>query len=268
MVFQNLKVFKRMTICKLNKMTFRQLINVQSLGKIPTVYPYDFINFCNKHNLKPPNITSKNGKALVVMLTNKQSYFDRNTCNEFVNKFCIETKDSIQLFNKHEQWGVSCSKEKAKYYIEFPYKLTNKPKMRKNFKFGGSEEEKIEEINNIKSRIQADYIDIPHHMWQLGHKNPESDDCSTFNLVLQPPIQAKYRDNYIFLDTITKIPTPKHFKKCVMNDNIKLTNEQIKEFRDMFQEMLDLINQLDKVNNDDKIDDPLSNHLQRSLHIL
>ena len=246
-------------------MTFRRLINVQLLQYIPTVYPSDFLNFCNEYDLRPPSITSKNGKALAVMLINKQSYFDRNTCDEFVNKFEIETKDSIQLFNKHEQWGVSCSKEKAKYYIEFPYKLTNKPKMRKNFKFGGSYEEKIEEINNIKSRIQADYIDIPHHMWQLGHKNPGSDDSSRGNLVLQPPIQAKYRDNYIFLDTLTKIPTPKHFKKCVMNDNIKLTNEQIKEFRDIFQEMLEL-NEPDDGN--DHGTDPLSDHLQRSLQIL
>lgn len=255
-------------------MATRSLINVHLLNELPLSYPCDFLKFCTEHSLKPPNITSKNGKALAVMLTNKDSYFDRNTCNDFVKKFNIETKDSIQLFNKHEQWGLLCSKEKAKYYIEYPYKITNKPKMRKNFKFGGSEEEKIQEINNIKSRIQADYIDVHHSLWQLGHRNPDSEDSSTDNLVLQPPIQAKYRDNYIFLDTLTKFPTPKHFKKCLMNNSINLTKEQIQEFRDIFQDMLDQndnnVNESDNssLNSDDQDDgDSLVDQLQRSLQI-
>jgi hypothetical protein len=56
------------------------------------------------------------------------------------------------------------------------------------------------EINKIKSTIKADYIDVSNDLWQLGHKNPDSTDNSNKNLVLQPPIQGKYRDNYIFID--------------------------------------------------------------------
>lgn len=240
-----------------NSIIMKNLINVQKITEIPTFYPCEFLKFCIEHSLKPPNISSKNGKALVVMLNNIDSYFDRNTCNEFVQKFNIETKDSIQLFNKHEQWGLSTSREKSKYYIEYPYKPTNKPKMRRHFKYGGTEKEKIDEIKNIKSKIHADYIDVPNNLWQLGHKNPHSEDNSSHNLVLQPPIQAKYRDNYIFLDTLTKFPTPKHFKKCIDNNDIILTNEQIEEYINIFQGLL----------KSNESDDPLSDHLQRSLQI-
>ena len=56
------------------------------------------------------------------------------------------------------------------------------------------------EIEKIKSKIKSDYIESPNSQWQLGHKNPGSTDNSNVNLVLQPPIQGKYRDNYIFID--------------------------------------------------------------------
>ena len=101
--------------------------------------------------------------------------------------------------------------------------------MRKDFKFNGTESEKNAEIDRIKSTIQADYIDPPYEKWQLGHKNPGSTDNSDENLVLQPPIQGKYRDDYLFFDTLTKMPLPQKLKKMLENKEVELTDQQIEE---------------------------------------
>lgn len=200
-------------------------------------YPSDFINFAQTNQLNVPDIKSGNGKALCAMLKHPDFYWTRKECDEFVKKFNISTNDSIQLFNKHEQRGVKCSSERGKNYVITPYELSNKHKMRKNFTFDGSKEEKNIEINKIKSTIKADYIDVDNKEWQLGHKNPDSTDSSTQNLVLQPPIQAKYRDKYIFLDTLTKIPTPKTIIELVNSSNCPYTKEQLIDLKKYFSTM-------------------------------
>ena len=63
--------------------------------------------------------------------------------------------------------------------------------MRAGFKWDGTEEQKIEAIENIKADIKADYVDIPTEQWQLGHKNPEGDNRPNDNLVLQPSDSSK-----------------------------------------------------------------------------
>jgi len=216
-----------------------KLIDITKINELPKEYPTEFCDFCLKHKLNPPNINTKTGIALSVMLKYKYFYWNRDTCDKFVEKFNIITKDSIQLFNKHNQWGIQTNsgKEKGKLYIIYPYCLSNKYKMRKNFKFNGSEEEKNIEIDKIKSTIKADYIDIPNILWQLGHKNPNSIDNSNNNLILQPPIQSKYRDDYIFIDTLTKIPTPIKLNNMIKNKEIKFTSEQIIEYKKIFDKL-------------------------------
>ena len=153
---------------------------------------------------------------------------------EIIKKFNILTADSIQCFNKHSQWGIKTNSgiEKGKLYIVYPYELSNKHNIRKDFKFDGTTEEKNIEIEKIKSTIKHDYIDIPCEKWQLGHKNPESDDNKSSNLVLQPPIQAKYRDKYIFLDTLTKIPTPKTIIQLYTSGDCPYTTEQLIQLKE------------------------------------
>jgi hypothetical protein len=216
-----------------------ELINVNSIPEIPNEYPTEFVEFCLTNNLKPPNITTGNGKALSVMLQYKYRYWNRDTCNQFVEKFHIATKDSIQLFNKHNQWGIQTNSgiEIGKLYIVYPYSLSNKHKMRKNFKYDGTEEEKNNEIDKIKSTIKTDYIDVPNTLWQLGHKNPGSTDNSNENLVLQPPIQGKYRDNYIFIDTLTKIPMPNKLENMLEKNEIEFTPEQIVLYKQIFDKL-------------------------------
>lgn len=216
----------------------RRLINIDDINEL-LPYPGEFIAFCKSNNLKPPNPSTGNGKALSAMLNYNNYYWNRETCDLFVKKFEIETKDSIQLFNKHEQWGIKTSSERGKNYIIYPYQLSNKHKMRKNFKFNGTEKQKNEEIDKIKLSIKNDYIDVPNKEWQLGHKNPESEDNTNTNLVLQPPIQAKYRDKYIFLDTLTKIPTPKTLKQLYENDDSPYTTAQLKELKEWCNKTID-----------------------------
>jgi hypothetical protein len=219
------------------------LIDVSSIAEIPSEYPDEFNAFCLSHDLKPPNISSKNGKALSAMLNYKYNFWNRETCDEFVKKFNIETKDSIQLFNKHNQWGIQTNsgKERGRLYITYPYALSNKHKMRKDFKFDGTIEEKYVEIDKIKSTIKHDYLDQPNSAWQLGHKNPGSTNNSTGNLVLQPPIQGKYRDNYIFIDSLTKMPMPKKLEYMIDKNEIEFTREQALQYKQLFDNLLTTI---------------------------
>jgi len=83
-----------------------KLINLDLITELPNEYPSEFNEFSLINNLKPPNISTKNGKALSVMLKYKNCYWNRDICDKFVEKFNITTKDSIQLFNKHNQWGI------------------------------------------------------------------------------------------------------------------------------------------------------------------
>lgn len=220
-----------------------ELVDVDLINELPNEYPDEFNKFCLNNDLKPPNITTGNGKALSVMLKYRYCYWNRDVCDKFVEKFKINTKDSIQLFNKHNQWGIQTNSgtERGKLYIVYPYCLSNKSKMRKNFKFDGTEEQKNIEINKIKSTIKSDYVDVPNELWQLGHKNPGSTDNSNENLVLQPPIQGKYRDDYIFADTLTKFPTPNKIDLMIEKKEIEITPEQMMSFIQIFYNKLKIM---------------------------
>jgi len=214
-------------------------IDINQINEIPTEYPSEFVEFCKENELTPPSISTGNGKALSVMLKYKSNYWNRKSCDAFVAKFDIKTKDSIQLFNKHNQWGIQTNSgtQRGKLYIVYPYCLSNKHKMRKDFKFNGTEEEKNIEINKIKSTIKHDYIDVDNSEWQLGHKNPGSLDNTDENLVLQPPIQGKYRDNYIFIDTLTKFPTPNKLNVMIEKKEVEFTPEQITAYKEIFDKL-------------------------------
>lgn len=215
-----------------------KLIDVSMINNLPNKYPDEFEKFCLRYEIKPPKITSFNGKALSVMLKYRFFYWNRETCDIFVKKFNIKTKDSIQLFNKHSQFGIKTNSGmvKNKLFIVYPYKISNKFKTRKNFDINITKEQKYKEIDKIKSTIKNDYIDVSNKMWQFGHKNPNIELEN--NVVLQPPIQSKYRDNYIFIDTLTKIPLPLKLKDMIKKKEIQLTPEQIKDYSSLFNNLL------------------------------
>jgi len=223
-----------------------ELINIDTITELPSKYPEEFKEFCLSNGLKLPNISSGTGISLSVMLSYPGYYWTRESCDAYVKKFNINTKrgkrsqDIIQLWNKHSQMGIQTSsgKEKGKYYIVYPYCLSNKHKMRKDCKYDGSEEEKNSEIDKIKSTIKVDYIDAPNESWQLGHKNPGSTNSSASNLVLQPPIQAKYRDNYIFIDSLTKFPMPNKLESMIEKKEIEFTREQLLDYKAVLERLL------------------------------
>jgi len=206
-------------------------------------YPDEFNEFCRKNDLQPPKHSSGNGKALSAMLNHPYCYWDRQSCDQFCSKFGIETKDSIQLFNKHSQWGIKTNSgsERGRLYIVYPYEISNKHKMRKDFKFDGTIEQKNAEIQKIKSTIAFDYVDVPNEQWQLGHKNPGLTDNSNCNLVLQPPIQAKYKDDYVFFDTLTKMPLSKKLKHLIESGEVTFSQEQLQDYIKLFQSMLNVV---------------------------
>lgn len=214
-------------------------IDIDTVTELPSDYPEEFKQFCQENGLKPPLLSSANGKALSAMVTYRGSSWNRDACDKFVEKFGIVTKDSIQIFNKHSQWGIKTNSgtERGKLYIVYPYALSNKHQMRKNFKFDGTYEQKNAEIEKIKSTIKEDYVDCPNHLWQLGHKNPGSFDSTSTNLVLQPPIQGKYRDNYIFIDTLTKFPTPNKLRDMLEKKEVEFTAEQIAAYKAIFDSL-------------------------------
>ena len=217
-------------------------INIDDINNLPNSYPTEFTDYCKAHHLTPPSTASGNGKALLAMLMYPECYWTRTECDLFVHKFSITTADSIQLFNKHNQWGIKTSSgiDKGKYYIVYPYSLSNKHKLRTNFNYGGTYADKCAEIDRIKSTIQHDYVDVPNELWQIGHKNPFYSDTTDLcaNMVLQPPIQAKYRDQYIFIDTLTKIPTPSTMRRLLEQKLLILSNQQICEYAQLFSQMV------------------------------
>lgn len=225
-------------------MTTNSRIIVNEITELSTEYPLEFTQFCLESGLKPPSILKGSGKALSSMLDNPMKYWDRGACDEFVKKFDIKTKDSIQLFNKHSQWGINTNSgiEKGKLYIVYPFALSNKHKMRKSFKFAGNDDDRLKEIMKIKSTIRTDYTDVPNDQWQLGHKNPGSTDNTNTNLILQPPIQGKYKDDYLFFDTLTKMPLPKKLNRMIEQKDIQLSMDQINDYLEVFNKLKLLIN--------------------------
>jgi len=210
------------------------LIDIENINELPSNYPTEFTEFCVKEKLKPPpKINTKTGIALSLMLHNKYKFWNRDTCDKLVKKFNIDTKDSIQLFNKHNQIGIKTSSgiEKGKYYIIYPYCLSNKYGLRKNNIYKGN---KNSEIDKIKSTIKNDYINVPNSLWHLGHKNPNISG----HLILQPPIQAKYKDNYIFIDPLTKFPMPHKLVQMLKKKELILTNEQIRNYKEVFDNLV------------------------------
>lgn len=202
-------------------------------------YPHQFLEFCMANNLRPPGINSGRGKALLAMILNPGKYWKPEQTIQFCEDNGIKTRDSIQLFNKNSQWGLAQSPVRGIYYIPFPYETTIKPLMRQNFGIDITEDERNERINNHRDHIRANYVDIPNDEWQMGHRNPESPDNSESNLILQPPIQAKYRDRFIFIDVLTRIPTPAEFIRLYEGGRSPYNNNQLRSMRD-FLNSIDL----------------------------
>lgn len=170
-------------------------------------YESDFIEFTDRHGIKPPSLQTPSGQgiALLTCKANRDKYALRVDLETFFNVIELQTKDAIQCVNKCEQWGLRRAQTKGKYSIPYPFEYfplhINK---RKNLKIVG---DRNEVINTVKQFLQKNYLDVPNEDWQIGHKDP-SLATSENNVIYQPPIQGRYRDRYKFDDLgLTKYPT-------------------------------------------------------------
>lgn len=219
----------------MKKQTQTTLIDVSKITPDMLIYSQEILEFEKNHKgqCKLPGNKSKKGVAYAAMSNNLQNHFDIERAEELLIMAGHTKTAPHQAFRHMIQDGFAKRKlGNGLYAFVYPYEISGKYKMRKGFKYNGSEEEKNKHIELIKKDIQKNYIDIPNEKWQLGHKNPDTDDSSNSNLVLQPPIQGRYRDDYIFLDTLTKSPTPKKFIRDIKNGKSPYTKQQLKDMRD------------------------------------
>lgn len=175
-----------------------------------------------------------------MLLHNENKYVIREDLDIFFKNIEIKSRDPIQAINKTEQWGLKRGPEKGKYWIPYPYNSGVKHLMRKDFNKNIENKSTIyDQVRIIKDDIKRDYLDIPEELSQFGHKNPNIEDNTLQNLVLQPPVQAKYRDKYIFIDTLTRIPT---VKTLIENDCKPYTDKELYELYKYLEEKFSIEN--------------------------
>jgi hypothetical protein len=211
-----------------------EIVDIEiDIPSLPQKYQQSLMDFMGEHKIKPPGLDTLRGIALRAMMCCQENgkWFDRASCKALFERYGKNTDDAIQPFNKLDQLGISQIKNKKKgvYRIKFPLELSPKLKMRRGFK---TDECKHKEIERIKQIIRTDYVDEPNSKWQLGHKHPLSGDNSCTNMVLQPPIQAKYRDEYIFIDTLTKIPTVQKLQQMCKQGKSPYTTQDFRDLKD------------------------------------
>ena len=217
---------------KFNMTTFADnlttLIDISQYQKPFEDYPEDFVQFCNEHGIELKNIKSKMGQAYALMSQPEvrgQKHLTRPEAEAFFRQIGYETGDAIQAFNKAV--GLRRVKGRGLYCLLFPFEtdLTDIEK-RKGAKIGGDRDE---QINFIKTWWRENLLDVPNHLWQIGHLDPTIPDSSETNLAFQPPIQGKYRDRFKWCPMFQRMwPTAKEWISK-MNSSEYHTEEEQRE---------------------------------------
>ena len=211
------------------------LISARRFQVILQDHDSEFLQFCQDNSITPPNLSSLKGQviALLTHKNNRNKYVTREILDKFLGYINKSSKDSIQLVNKTDQWGlkhVSIKHEGMQYYqIPYPFEYIGlHVEKRKKLFISGSKEEKV---NLIKEWISVNYIDVPYTDWQIGHKDPNKNDNSEANLVYQPPIQGRFRDRFKFDDTgLVRYPT---IKELSNNPDLYYNKDELRELRDL-----------------------------------
>ena len=215
-------------------MTDLQQINLNNINKRYDNLPPKFTQECTKNNIYkyPTKKDSTSFQCLALLLYHPNCFVTREILNEFFIKIGIKTSDSIQAINKTEQWGFSVDKtgngKNRKYYITEPYKFNLiKVKARKCNKLKEDGRDFI--IDNVKKQLKTEILDVENDKWQQGHCNPDLPD----KIIWQPPIQARYRDDYIFYEQqnpLNRFPLPNKLCKMLKNKDISLTDKQVDDY--------------------------------------
>jgi len=172
-------------------------INIDTYTKKFEVYPSELLEFAKEHKLSLLPLTSMRGQAIALMSQPEvrgQKHLIRDDADKFFKNIGMETKDSIQQFNKAT--GFKRIEMKGKYCLQYPFESdTTDLDKRKGVSISG---DKNSFINTIKDWWKKNLIDVPNEEWQIGHLDPTINDASEKNLAYQPPIQGKYRDRFKF----------------------------------------------------------------------
>lgn len=172
------------------------LIDIKLYSKKFEVYPAELQKFCDDNKVKLPGIDSFAGQAYALMAqpeVRAQKYLGRDETAAFFTQIVMNTKDSIQPFNKAK--GLKrLDVGRGNYCLAYPFEtdMTDINK-RKGALIGGDRDSSIDAI---KAWWKKNLVDVPNSKWQTGHLDPDIDDSSEKNLAWQPPLQAKYRNRF------------------------------------------------------------------------
>ncbi len=188
-------------------------LNTKTFLKYNT-YDKDFIIFCEKNNIKIPNINSIKGQVVALMTNfdNRNKFIDRSLLEKFMSSINMNSKDIIQSINKTDQWGLMSKTIERKYYtIPFPFIYVDIHIKKRSL---NKIENRDEKISFIKEYLIFNYINIPNDKWEVGHIDPNDSDISDEKLVYQPPIQGKFRDRFKYDSMgLIKYPTPQELDR-------------------------------------------------------
>ena len=162
-----------------------------------TEYPVDFKDECKKNNVKLPGIDSLAGQAYALMAQPEirgTKHLGRNEADKFFEQIGMETKDSIQPFNKTSQKGLVRLDLPNGYCLAYPFQfdMTTVNKRTDTVISG----DRDAQINAVKDWYRKNLLDIPNDKWQEGHLDPTIGDASENNLAYQPPIQKVYKNKF------------------------------------------------------------------------
>ena len=231
----------------INKEEKKCCVNIKKKFEKPTEYDEDFKSFCKKYKIKLSRLSSMKGMVIAI-LTNKENrnkYVNRDILEKIMKDLEKYSKDVIQLINKTDQWGLvyetdsSKKKHDVHYRIPYPFRYTS-VHVEKRKDFTGHFQDKDarnKAINAQKEHIKNYYIDVPNDKWELGHKDANKKDNTDKNLIIQPPIQGKYKDKFIFFDALTRMPSGKELSKDIKSkkhkyygeDDLKLIYKSLKK---------------------------------------
>tara|TARA_Y100000287_G_scaffold97175_1_gene77601 strand:- start:1455 stop:2255 length:801 start_codon:yes stop_codon:yes gene_type:complete len=177
-------------------------------------------------------------------LRNGKYFLTREDCESFCEYVGIRSKDSIQHFNKQHLVRVKDVKKGYSLKYPFELKkndLLKRENVEKHVKLAGSKTDQIcavksfwtkranqllqeadiylrllkyerdEKVyNSLESKLREvkditeNILDVDERDWQIGHLRAQGGNDPD-NLRWQPPIQARYRDRYIFNEYFEKL---------------------------------------------------------------
>ena len=236
-----------------NLSTFLKTLGLQSLKDLTPerIQTYQVIKdhaaWATQHALPQLKTSGSSLFKTTLLLANTECgmYLDRKSLDllKTAEPSMFMSCDTIQTVNKCDQTHFKMCKARGKYAVIIPFEYPPKRRIRRNLPLQVTKDltderkrqlvdDEKDNIRQLIKHLKSDYLDIPFEQWQVGHMNPDGKQ-EDYNFVIQPPIQAAYRDNYIFTDCFSRLPTPQTMTSRADKD--PLWKSILKSYRDFFQ---------------------------------